>query len=170
VAFNALRGTERLLFADPVNGRRVDVFVGDFRMCHRVPLRGRLTIDAETIPLAELLLTKLQAVQPEDKDLGDALALLHAHPVGDGDGDTINAVRVAALCAADWGLWRTVTRTLAACRAHARRLGVAGPASDRIDVLARRIDAAPKSRGWRLRGIVGERRRWYAVPEEPAGA
>ena len=165
VPFNALRGTERQLFLDPAHGRRLDVFVGDFRMCHRIPLRERLALEPETIPLAELVLTKLQAVPLEDKDARDALALLAAHPVGDADGETVNGARVAELCARDWGLWRTVTGNLAACRAApeaARHVAAA------IDALRERIDAAPKSRGWRLRALLGERRRWYAVPEELA--
>src|SRR5580692_1009533 len=35
--FNALRGSRRLLFGDPVNGRHLDVFVGEFSMCHDLP-------------------------------------------------------------------------------------------------------------------------------------
>ena len=33
--------------------------------------------------------------------------------------------------------------------------------------LLRRIEAEPKSRAWRLRAKIGERKRWYEVPEEP---
>jgi hypothetical protein len=29
-----------------------------------------------------------------------------------------------------------------------------------------RVEAEPKSRGWRLRAKVGERKRWYELPEE----
>jgi hypothetical protein len=149
VAFNALHGTERLLFHDPAHDRRVDVFVGDFRMCHRIPLGERLALEPETIPPAELLLTKLQAVAFEAKDRDDVRALLAAGEVTGAEAD-----RVAALCARDWGLWRTVTANLATCGDTALRA---------------RIDAAPKSRRWRARALIGERRRWYAVPEEPAG-
>src|SRR6202046_186324 len=38
--FNALRGSRRLLFQDPANGRHVDVFIGEFSMCHDIPLAG----------------------------------------------------------------------------------------------------------------------------------
>src|SRR5262249_26542009 len=36
--FNALHGASRLLFYDTVNGRKVDVFLGDFSMCHQIPI------------------------------------------------------------------------------------------------------------------------------------
>ena len=63
VAFNALHGGERLLFFDEEHDRQVDVFVGAFAMCHRVPLDARLEVDPVSIPLAELLLTKLQVIE-----------------------------------------------------------------------------------------------------------
>ena len=81
VAFNALHGGERLLFFDNDHDRQVDVFVGAFSMCHKIPLDGRIEVDPVSIPLAELLLTKLQVVQLNEKDVRDALALLHDHGV-----------------------------------------------------------------------------------------
>ena len=40
--FNALRGSRRLLFQDPVHARHLDVFVGEFSMCHDIPITSRL--------------------------------------------------------------------------------------------------------------------------------
>ena len=76
-------------------------------MCHEIPIGDRLTLDPVTLPLAELLLTKLQIVKLNEKDLRDIIAILHHHAVGEQDGETINAARIARLCAEDWGLWRT---------------------------------------------------------------
>jgi hypothetical protein len=39
---------------------------------------------------------------------------------------------------------------------------------ERLDALAAAIDAAPKSRGWRLRDRIGDRKRWYENPDEVA--
>ncbi len=58
--FNAINGRERLLFFDEERDRQVDVLVGSFRMSHEIPFGGRLDLEPVTIPLAELLLTKLQ--------------------------------------------------------------------------------------------------------------
>jgi hypothetical protein len=170
VAFNALHGGERLLFFDSEHDRQVDVFVGSFSMCHKIPLDGRIEVDPVSIPLAELLLTKLQVVQLNEKDVRDALALLHDHEVVDADGDTVNGARVAELCAADWGLWRTITQNLAACRAFADTYEVPDRATldGRIDALLTRIEDEPKSRAWRMRAKIGDRKRWYDLPEEVA--
>jgi hypothetical protein len=171
VAFNALHGQERLLFFDEQHDRQVDVFVGAFSMCHRIPLEGRVAIDPVSIPLAELLLTKLQVIELNEKDIRDTLALLHDHPIADDDGATLNGARVAELCAADWGLWRTITANLVACRAFADTYEVPDrPALDeRVDALLARIEAEPKTRSWKLRAKIGDRKRWYELPEEVAG-
>jgi hypothetical protein len=171
VAFNALHGGDRLLFFDDPHERQVDVFVGAFSMCHRIPLDGRIEVDPVSIPLAELLLTKLQVVQLNEKDVRDSLALLHDHPVGDEDGETLNGARVAQLCGADWGLWRTITQNLLACRSFADTYDVPDrPTLDgRLDELLGRIEAEPKSRAWKMRAKIGDRKRWYDLPEEVAG-
>jgi hypothetical protein len=171
VAFNALHGQERLLFFDEENDRQVDVFVGAFAMSHRIPLDDRLEVDPVSIPLAELLLTKLQIAELNEKDVRDTLALLGGHPVGEEDGETVNAGRIAALCATDWGLWRTITGNLDTCC----NLIPGYEVPDREEVEARlraileRIETEPKSRGWKLRAKIGERKRWYELPEEVAG-
>ena len=168
--FNALNGRERLLFLDPEHGRQVDVFVGSFRMCHEIPFGDRLSADGHTVPLAELVLTKLQIVELNEKDVRDTALLFYGHDVSDHDDESINGERIAELCAGDWGLWRTLTHNLERCREHlgdyelpaddARRI------SDRLEDLLARIEARPKSRGWKLRARVGERKRWYELPDE----
>jgi hypothetical protein len=173
VAFNALNGQERLLFFDDPNERQVDVFVGAFAMSHKIPVGDRLEVDPLTLPLAELLLTKLQIAELNEKDVKDGLALLHGHGVAESDGDTINAARIAALCAADWGLWRTITGNLGTCREYIDRYGLPGDEQARlragIDAILGRIEQEPKTRAWKLRARIGERKRWYDVPEEVGG-
>jgi hypothetical protein len=171
VAFNALHGGERLLFFDDEHDRQIDVFVGAFSMCHKIPLNDRIAVDHTSIPLAELLLTKLQVIELNEKDVRDTLALLHDHPVGDRDGDELNGARVAELCASDWGLWRTITQNLNVCRSFADSYDVPDRArlDERLDDLLERIERAPKARGWKLRAKIGDRKRWYELPEEVAG-
>ncbi len=168
--FNALNGRRRLLYADPQTGRRLDVFVGEFLMCHQLPLTDRMGQDEMTVPLAELLLTKLQIVELNQRDVLDAGALLYHHDVADHDQDSVNAARIAELCAADWGLWRTTTMNM-------ERLGALleeAPLTDRerqtildrVETVRGRMDDQPKSRKWRLRDRIGDRVRWYELPEE----
>lgn len=169
-SFNALNGKERLIFFDEPHDRQVDVFIGMFRMCHEIPLDDRLQVDAATIPLAELVLTKLQVIELNEKDIRDAVALVHEHPVAEHDDDAINAGRVAELCGEDWGLWRTISANLQTCLEHVDEYDLSAvereQAADRLRALADRIEAEPKSRTWRLRAKIGDRKRWYELPEE----
>jgi hypothetical protein len=166
LGFNAMNGRERLLFYDDQNGRQVDVFVSSFRMCHEIPLEKRLGVDDDTVPLAELLLTKLQIIELNEKDVRDTVAILLEHEVTDDD-EGVNASHVASLCADDWGLWRTISQNLGALRDHVEGYDVDHETvSSRVSVLLERIEATPKSRSWRMRAKVGERKRWYQLPEE----
>lgn len=171
--FNAIYGRERLLYFDEDHDRQVDVLVGSFRMCHEVPIGKRLDLEPMTIPLAELLLTKLQIVELNEKDVRDALALLHDHPVEENDGDAVNAVRVAELCAADWGLWRTFTANLEDLAGHLGRYDLDEEGRGRIgrgvERLQERIEEEPKPFAWRMRAKIGDRKRWYDLPEEVEG-
>jgi hypothetical protein len=172
VTFNAMNARERALYLDEAQGRQVDVFIESFRMCHEIELGDRIGLEPRTLPLAELLLTKLQIIELNEKDVRDTVLLLYGHPVGDGDGDTINASRIAELCASDWGLWRTITANLESCRErvgdYALGDGDADRVSERIGALLDAVEQAPKSRGWRRRAKVGDRKPWYELPEEVA--
>ena len=169
-AFNALNGKERMLFFDTAHDRQVDVFVGAFRMCHEIPFGERLEVQDRTVPLAELLLTKLQIIELNEKDVRDTLLLVHGHAVAESDGDAINGRRIAELCASDWGLWRTITANVEKVLEHAGDYEVADDDRARITSRLRevldRIEAEPKTRGWKLRAKIGERKRWYDLPEE----
>jgi hypothetical protein len=171
--FNAVNGHRRLLFHDRRNARQLDVFVGAFEMCHAVPVADRLELDPVTVPLAELLLTKLQVVELNEKDQRDILALLYHHSVGDSDSDVINGGRIAALCSGDWGLWRTcklnLERTADALPSYAFSDDERELVADRVRLLWRMVEEVPKSHRWRLRDRIGDRKRWYEEPEEVGG-
>ena len=167
--FNALRGHRRQLFYDPVNGRQLDIFVGEFSMCHGLPIAGRLERDPYTVPLAELLLTKLQIVELNERDERDIFSLTDEHDLVDEDGG-VEADVIAGLCAADWGLWRTCKGTIERCQRDLDAYGLDESArrriGDRLSRLWERIDQTPKSGKWRRRSRLGERKRWYEEPEE----
>ena len=171
--FNTMYGRERLLYFDEKHDRQVDVLVGNFRMCHEIPFGDRMTMEPLTVPLAELLLTKLQIIELNEKDVGDALALLHDHPVDEQDGDAINAAHIAKLCASDWGLWRTFTANLEALGSYLERYDLKDESKERITervrALLARIEEEPKTFGWKMRAKIGDRKRWYDLPEEVEG-
>jgi len=168
--FNALNGARRLLFFDHTNHRKMDVFVGEFEMCHSIPIAGRMDKQPMTIPLAELLLTKLQIVQLTERDVRDIYSMTYHHPVSAGDGSGIEGDFIAELCAKDWGLWRTCTATIQQSLTRLPDYGLPPEVSDviaaRLSALLKAIEQAPKTSRWKLRSRVGDRVRWYDEPEE----
>ena len=102
--FNALHGQRRLKYSTGEEGIELDVFVDTFHMCHRLPFADRLELTELTIPLADLLLSKLQIVQLDEKDLRDIYAIMCDHELGHvGDVDKVDADYVASICGDDWG-------------------------------------------------------------------
>jgi hypothetical protein len=168
--FNAMNGDRRLLFRDEWNARQVDVFVGEFSMCHAVPIVGRIDAHQKAIPSAELLLTKLQVVELNEKDRRDAIALLLHQDVADHDEGAINAAVIARLLAGDWGLWRTSQINFERVRESLGGYALSEPeratVRANVDEIWRWVDEQPKATGWRLRARVGDRKRWYEIPEE----
>jgi hypothetical protein len=167
--FNQLHGHQRLYFWDAANDRQLDVFIDRITMSHDLDLAKRVDLDEDTITLADLLLTKLQVFEINEKDLKDAAALLADHSL---DGGEIEANRITSLLGSDWGWWRTATQNLdkvAAYAASLDRFEGAATVTNRVEELKRRIDQAPKSMRWRARARVGERMRWYELPEEIEG-
>jgi hypothetical protein len=167
-AFNALSGARRLLFEDPESEAQVDVFVESFEMCHSLPLADGLGRPGPTLPATDLLMSKLQIVQLNAKDRSDCYAILQSCVIGDGDHRALEPGRIAQLTSSDWGLHHTFELNF-------QRLleGLtSAPAADAatitatIDALAQAMEHAAKSRGWKLRARMGERKRWYEEPEE----
>lgn len=165
-AFNALHGYQRLLFWDTAHERQVDIFIDRMQMCHTIDFRSRLQIDTRTLSLADLLLTKLQIVEVNEKDLLDTMALFQDHDVGEGE-QGINSAYITRLTAADWGLYKTLTTNLQKAARFALERSLPEQIPTRLYRLIALIDAQPKSLSWKTRAMVGERVRWYELPEEP---
>ncbi len=161
----------RAIFENPANGLHVDIFYEKLDFCHVIKWAGRLEVDSPTLPLAELLLEKMQIVKINEKDLIDTIMLLLEHPLGHTDAEVINMARVAKLCADEWGLWRTTRMNLN----KVKQLAQAYPqlAADQkarvgaqVDAALQRLDAEPKPMAWRLRDRVGDRVKWYKDVDE----
>ena len=169
--FNVLHGQRRLFFLDTGHHREADVFLDAIEMCHRLDLRERARTLDRTLAPADLLLSKLQVVNTNEKDYKDAIAVLADHEVT-GDDTGININRLNELCASDWGWWRTAT--MVAEKTHKVALQLAqqpdgaelAHVPDRIRHMLAELERAPKSRRWKMRARVGDRVRWHEDPED----
>jgi hypothetical protein len=176
--FNNLNGDRQMYFTAP-SGRPIDVMVDRLSMCHILDFRAGFSRLPLTLDAIDILLTKLQIVELNFKDVRDILQLLSGLPVraaGDGTGGhgrvVLDTRRFADLLAADWGWWRTVTGNLAKLPALADanpELVPTAPPHDPLAQASALADVAtevPKGLKWKLRANVGDRVRWYELPEE----
>jgi hypothetical protein len=169
--FNALRGGSRLMFFDLARERRIDVFLDYFEMCHRIDLKDRLTLEPLTIPLADLLATKLQIFKTNEKDFKDIIAMLLDHDVVDTDQpDAISGKRLAKLCADDWGIYKTFTIVIDKTDKILDSFDLPPDDKETVKERLRRIsdmiEKEPKSMKWKMRDKVGEKKVWYMMPED----
>ena len=164
--FNTMQGDRRLYFFDAQNGKQVDVFIDAIRMSHVIDMRGRLSHRGPCASPSDLLLSKLQIYEVNHKDLVDLTALVLDHPIGKGD-EAIDAQYVARLACEDWGLCRTLQLNIEKLRHAVTELDVDGAkVAARLDQLWSTVEAQPKPLKWKMRAQVGDRIRWYELPEE----
>ncbi len=164
--FNALHGARRLIFRAP-EGYPVDVLIGEFEMCHRLDIESGFGQHDVTVSPADLLLTKLQIVRIEEKDLADASALVLDLPPGPAG---IDVRRFVQPLKDDWGFFHSVDLNLDKLLAFARATlhpAEVAIATERVTALAGAMADAPKSLRWKMRARVGERLAWYELPDEP---
>jgi hypothetical protein len=172
--FNLLNGTRRQIYHDDSTGRRIDIFVGDFEMCHKLPMNGRLHLDPVTVPLAELLLSKAQIVELNRKDALDIASILLYNETGNDDDNKINLDYIAQLCSQDWGLYKTTSINLKRVEEVVgdEKLNLAeaerGLILKRLREIDQSFESMPKSMQWKMRDKVGTRVRWYEEVEEVA--
>ncbi len=169
--FNILHGDRRMLFYYGENlDLQVDVFVNTFEQCHNMNFKNRLAADPLTLPLSDLLLTKLQIHQLNKKDVTDTLMMLYDHDFGLEKPDEKSELEhIVDLTGGDWGWYTTVTDNLAAIREHLAEY-ISGTDADRLEKrlewLENNIADAPKTLKWKTRALLGRRVTWFELPEE----
>jgi hypothetical protein len=162
----------RCIFIDKSGARpHVDVFLDRLDMNHQIDFKGRLEVDFPTIPLAELLLEKVQIVHINEKDIKDSIVLFLEHDVGEGDKETINLPRIVKIMSEDWGFYYTTTMNLNKIKSFLPKYDVLteeqrGLVASRIDRLLQAIENSSKSFKWKMRARVGPSKKWYTEVEE----
>lgn len=156
----------RLLFEHPTNGLQVDLFIDKLDFCHTIYWKDRLEKDSPTIPLAEMVLEKLQIIKINEKDIIDMIMLLLEHSWGEADQETINLPYITNICSKDWGFWRTVTLNLDKVKRLSQNYAALSAdekskVAAQVDHALHAINAAPKSFGWKLREKIGDKVKWY---------
>jgi len=178
--FLLLHGRERLLYYHPKGLYHVDIFFDKLGFSHDLhfgsePGRGRLELDYPTIPLADLLLEKIQIHEINEKDIKDVMVLLRAHELeGNVDKDVINVDYIVKILADDWGFWYDAKTNLGKVLEFSRACYERGlidrndhaNIAVKINKLIRLIEEGPKSERWRKRAKLGTRKQWWRDVDE----
>jgi len=163
-------GRHRQIFNDKEGNKAIDVFLGKLEMCHVIDYSDRLEHDSPTVPLAELLLQKLQIVQTNEKDIQDTIILLREHEIGSTDKDEINAEYVAKILSNEWGFYYTVSLNLPKVKEFLNKYPLSEEdkkvVAERIDRIHASIESCPKTLQWKMRARIGPAKKWYNVVEE----
>jgi hypothetical protein len=163
--------SKRLIFYEDTLGIHSDVFLDELKFCHIVNFRKRLEIDYPTVSLTDMLLSKLQIVKINEKDVIDSIVLLREHEVGSKDKEMVNEDYMAKLFSQDWGFWRTATENLEKIKTFAQTYEKLTE-EDKTDVVGKlerlqaRIEKQPKSMKWKMRDRIGDKKQWYEDVEE----
>jgi hypothetical protein len=152
----------------------IDVFFDELRMCHTIDWRKRLEVDSPTIPLADIVLEKLQIVEINPKDIKDLILLFLEHDVGAVDQEIINGEYISGLLSKDWGFYYTSTmnlnKTLSLMKQYIQLPEEEEKiVRERVQKLIDMIEKQPKSMGWKMRSRVGTKQKWYMEVEEDRG-
>ena len=163
-------GRHRQIFNDKEGNKAIDVFLGKLEMCHVIDYSNRLEIDSPTVPLAELLLQKLQIAQTNEKDIQDTIILLLEHDIGSTDKDEVNGDYVAKVLSNEWGFYYTVSLNLPKIKEFLNKYPLTSEdkkiVSERIDKLQSIIEKAPKTFQWKMRAKIGPAKKGYNGVEE----
>jgi len=149
----------------------VEIFFDKLEMNHTVNFKNRLELDYPTIPPTELLLQKIQMVRMNEKDIKDAIILVRAHEVGQGDEEKINQESIGASLLADWGFYHTATTNLQKIKDSLGNYDVLGEedvrvVGGRIDELLSYLAEKPKGIMWKSRALIGTKKKWYNEVDE----
>lgn len=166
---------ERLEYKGKIVGRipMIEVFFDKLQMNHVIPFKGRLEKGKYTLPPTELLLTKLQIVKLNEKDIKDSIVLFAAFNIVNSD-EGINGDYIAEIMSNDWGFYYTFTTNLnkvkeyviVKCDEKAINEKVKRIITDRIEKLHKKIEDKPKSMNWKMRAKIGTSKKWYNEVEE----
>lgn len=160
--------TQRQIYFHPKGWFSVDVFYDKLLAAnHPLDFRSRLDLDSPTITPTDMLLEKVQIVFPDQKDVKDAMLLLRAHGISSQEEkNKIDAKFIAARLASDWGFCYTVTTNLKGLKQYVADDATLSAEENqdlgsKIDALLAVIENEPKSTGWKMRSVIGTRRKWY---------
>lgn len=173
-------GNTRLIYYPPGHLFHVDVFFDQLEFCHDIyfgskPKKGRLELDAPTIPLADIILQKTQIHEINEKDIKDIIVLLRAHEIGQTeDKECINLKYISELLADDWEFWYEVKLNIEKVQTFAKKYSNDSllteedllDVNQKIQTMLESLESVEKTKKWRKRAKKGPQKQWWRDVEE----
>lgn len=165
-----LTDAERLSFKNPEN-IDIEVQIDKIDFCHAIDLRNRLKLDYPTITLADLILSKLQIIEINKRDIEDIWVLILEHEVGEIEEETINSKYISKLLSKKWGFYYTVKNNLEKVAYFLRNNNFLSNSQKsnikkKINKILLDIDNEKKSIVWKIRAKIGTKIKWYKYVSE----
>ncbi len=160
----------RLLFYKDTPENHIDIFLDTFKMGHEFDLRDRLGLEEYTISVSDLLLSKLQIFEINEKDIRDIITMVKDLPISDQDNSgQINIQYIANLCSKDWGLYQDVIDNIDKCLLLIIHYKLSNAEVNHVKTTLKQIRDhivhTSKSLKWKLRAIIGKRMSWHHTVE-----
>ena len=161
----------RHVFYDQTHKRVAEVFYDKLPMCHTINFKGRLELDFPTIPLTDVVLSKIQIVQLNEKDVKDLIVLFREHEVDSKGKEIVDAGYISDIMSKDWGFYYTATTNLKKIIQYLPKFDTLKEKdrsiiTERIQKLEDIIEKKPKSLSWKLRSKIGTKKKWYNDVED----
>ncbi len=133
-------------------GSEIELSDTDFREDYALDLSERLPLVSPTLPLADLLLIKLQRREFKEKDIQDAIALLLDHRVAREEAEEqISHAYIAQMTRGNWRRFHTVYDNTIILESNLPKYLEPEEAQlvwRRIELIQGEMDRQPKSLGW----------------------
>jgi hypothetical protein len=187
--FDTIPGIKRSIFSN--DKLKIDVFYDGFDFNHFIDLtltkskylNGNSGFDMKRIdtldsiiPLTELLLQKLQIVNPGKKDFVDAFWILYENEITresikNSEEKIILLSLINYYASKHWGFYKTITQNLNDLRKLINSLDDGknisiGIVLEKIDSITFSIEKTPKNIFWKTRSILGTNSKWYNEVDE----
>lgn len=163
--FNALYGYNRLIFKNEKSGIKIDIFLDKFEMSHKFDFRSRVHLCKPSLPISDLLMSKLQIVNINEKDIKDTLVIFLDHEFGNDPCNNVEIKYINKYTSTNWGIYKTFTDNLKKILKFTPQIIIYDYhkeiLSKKILFFSEELENPHKSITWKMRSIIGARKKWY---------
>ena len=142
-----LYGNERRSFYLE-NNLSIDVFIGNITLCQNLSILDRFDETYPTITTSDLFLTKIQKINLSDSDVYSINYILKFG---------IDFEYIIKLSSESWNWWKTLNKNIPFLLEN----NISEDNKRLLVDLMNEISSTEKTRSWKLRNFIGEKRSWY---------